>query len=669
VRHPISLPSVLVGLLLALVATPLPAQTNAPLAATITIRGAEAGNPVSPELYGVFFEDINYAADGGLYAELVENRSFEYFRLPGTASSDKDVSAVNQPLGRWQTVARGGRTCSMKIEMVQPIHPRNPTYCVLKLAGSSGEAGIANLGYDTGIPVQAGAVYDFSLHLRQDAGDIGPVRVALESSNGTVLASTELAAPGRDWRKDAAVLTATQTDPAARLVLTTASTGTLYVDMISLFPRDTFKGRRNGLRRDLAQAVADIRPRVVRFPGGCIVHGNGLDNAYHWKETVGPVEQRRPKWNRWGYHQSFGLGYFEYFQFCEDIGAEPLPIVPAGVSCGGTGVRPYEVATGRQLTNLIEDVIDLVEFANGPADSPWGRVRAEMGHPAPFGLKYIGLGNEEHDTRSFREVFPHFVKALREKHPEIQIVGNSGLGSGIPLFDLMEANGVEISDEHYYQNPEWYIDNRARFDTVKRGKTKVFVGEYASRGNAQFNAVAEAVYLTGIERNADHVVMTAYAPLFARYDFTQWKAANLIWFDNREVVKTPNFWVQQLFATHLGDRYLSNTVVFPQGATAAGRPPVLGVSPTLVSSNGTLHIKIANPMASPVKATFQLEGFKRIDAKARRIELAAPADARNERGQPPRVAPRETPLAAAPTFTFEVPPTSVQVLVLQTSRR
>jgi len=345
------------------------------------------------------------------------------------------------------------------------------------------------------------------------------------------------------------------------------------MDMISLFPRKTFKGRKNGLRADLVQTLADLKPATFRFPGGCIVHGHGLANAYRWKDTVGDVAARKPNWNLWGYHQTYGLGYFEYFQLCEDIGAEALPILPLGISCGFR--PPFQNEDMDKLQPWVDDALDLVEFANGPVDTKWGALRAEMGHPAPFNLKYVGLGNEEHHTKEFERRFPYFVKAIRARYPDIEIVGTSGLGPGIPIYDFMAAQGVELSDEHYYQAPEWFINNQHRFDDFDRSKPKVFVGEYASRGNSLYNAVAEACYLTGIERNADIVHMTAYAPLFARYGFTQWRAANLIWFDHKTVVRTPNYYVQQLFALNKGDRYLRNESRFDQ-SPAQGTEPARG---------------------------------------------------------------------------------------------
>lgn len=632
----------------------LGAASAAAATATITVRTAEAGLPISPVLYGVFFEDINYAADGGLYAEMVQNRSFEYYPLKTRHSPE--LAASFNPLFAWETVERAGRKAKLEAAILQPLHRQNPTYAVVTLTGSTGEAGIVNKGYGGGMPVRGGAQYDFSLYVRRMQGEPGALTVALEAPDGSVLGRATLATAGPEWVKQEASLTVARDEPKARLVVTAQAAGRLALDMISLFPRDTFKGRRNGLRVDLAQAIADLRPKTVRFPGGCIVHGDGLANAYRWKDTVGDVAHRRPNFNRWGYHQSYGLGYFEYMQFCEDIGATPLPILPCGVSCGFA--KPFQVADDQQLGEWIQDAIDLVEFANGPVGSTWGRVRAQMGHPAPFGLKYLGLGNEEHDTTSFRAVFPRFVAALRRKHPEIQIVGTSGLGPEIPLFNLMAETGVALADEHYYQKPEWFIENHRRFDAVPRRSPKIYVGEYASRGNKLFNAVAEAVYLTGIERNADQVYMTAYAPLLARYEYTQWMQANLIWFDATRAVLTPSYHVQRLFANHVGDRALP-TEVAVDGAAGA---PVLGVAGARVERDGTLILKIANPNAADFDGRVVLQDAARTGAQAERILLTGAKDAGNDLQQPERVAPVTTAIAAGVSFTCAIPAMSVQVI-------
>ncbi len=516
---------------------------------------------LSEDLYGIFFEDINFAADGGLYAELVQNRSFEYYPVPGS----NPLSEQYHPLYAWDKVERGGASVSMSQERLIPLNRNNPFYLTLRIQDVGQGAGVMNSGYD-GIRLDAGESYDISLYARSEGrgrergrGGVS-ITVALELEDGTVCGSTSFERIGNAWTKFEGVIKSDKTTDNARLVLTTTQRTTLHLDMVSLFPQKTFKGRKNGMRADLAQALADLEPKFFRFPGGCIAHGQGLANVYNWKDSVGDVAERHGNWNRWGYHQTYGLGYFEYFQLCEDIGAAPLPVVPVGVSCGFTA--PYEVCPMEELDVWIDDALDLIEFANGPVDSRWGKVRAKMGHPESFGLEYICLGNEEHDRPELRERFPHFVTAIRAKYPDIKIIGTSGLSENIPIYDLMTELDVYSSDEHYYMSPEWFIQNQDRFDDFDRAKPKIFVGEYAShsQGNTLYDAVAEAAFLTGVERNGDIVDMTCYAPLFAHYDHTQWAQADLIWFDKRQVVKTPNYYVQQLFSRNTGDVYLKNSI-------------------------------------------------------------------------------------------------------------
>lgn len=527
---------------------------------------------LSPHLYGLFFEDINYGADGGLYAELVQNRSFEYH-----ARSKPD----HTPLYAWEKIERDGATAALSVSDAQPLNPNNRHYLELILTGP-GRAGVSNSGFD-GIRLDAGARYDVALHARV-TGWSGPasVTVSLELPDGSSAGSLTLDGFGGEWKKFTGQLTATRDADRARLLITTTGRGTLALDMVSLFPQDTWRGRPYGLRKDLVQALADLNPRFLRFPGGCIAHGHGLANLYRWKDTVGDIAERKPNWNLWGYHQTYGLGYFEYFQLCEDLGALALPVLPVGVSCGFRGLECVPLG---ELQPHIQDVLDLVEFANGPADSRWGSVRARMGHPEPFNLRYICLGNEEHDTPEVRERFPHFARALREAHPEIKIIGNSGLTPDIPLYDLMTREQVYSSDEHYYEPPEWFLRNQHRFDRFDRRKPKIFVGEYASWGNSVFNALAEAAYLTGAERNGDIVDMTAYAPLLARVGHIQW-GTNLIYFDQRKVLRTANYYVQQLFARNKGDVYLANTL----NTTGALPPPPTRGHLGVGSSNAAVEI-------------------------------------------------------------------------------
>ncbi|WP_442485250.1 alpha-L-arabinofuranosidase C-terminal domain-containing protein [Aeoliella sp. SH292] len=513
---------------------------------------------ISPVLYGLFFEDINYGADGGLYAELVQNRSFEYYPVDGWAQNSRQL----HPLFAWSKVEREGGKAELAVKTDEPLNKKNTKYLELKLAGD-GQAGVRNEGFG-GIVVEKGAKYDFSVYAKRTEDHDAPLVVTLETKDGEVLGSATIDGISDQWTKYEKTITASDSAADTQLVLVTNGGGKLMLDMVSLFPQDTFKGRKNGMRKDLAQSLADLKPGFLRFPGGCIAHGQGLANAYRWKDTVGDVAERKPNWNLWGYHQTYGLGYFEYMQLCEDIGAEPLPVVPLGVACGFR--QPFDFAPMEDLHEWIDDALDLIEFANGPVDSEWGALRAAMGHPEPFNLKYLCLGNEEHDTPEVRERFPLFVDAIRKQYPDIKLIGTSGLGPEIPLYDLMTRTNVYSSDEHYYMQPGWYLDNVRRFDAFDRAKPKVFVGEYASEDNRQFNAVAEAAYLTGIERNADIVDMACYAPLFAKYGSTQWTKADLIWFDNQQLVKTPNYYVQQLFSRNKGDVYLDNTVEMSERA-------------------------------------------------------------------------------------------------------
>lgn len=505
--------------------------------------------PLSPHLYGLFFEDINFAADGGLYAELVQNRSFEYYSAKG--------GPAYTPLTAWEKVERGGASCEIAVGSEKPLNANNTKHLQIKVDRPGSAAGVSNSGFD-GIPVDAGARYNASFYARTVGwSGFSEITASIELPDGTVCGSAKFRGVGSDWRKFEGVITSGKTADDARFVITTAARGTLDLDMVSLFPQDTYRGRKNGLRKDLVQALQELNPKFLRFPGGCITHGHGLENAYSWKDTVGDVAWRKPNWNLWGYHQTYGLGFFEYFQLCEDLGMQPLPVLPVGISCGFR--KPQEVVPMNKMRACADDALDLIEFANGPATSEWGAVRARMGHPEPFKMEFICLGNEENDNPDARERLRYMVEAIRKAHPEIKIIGTSGLGPGIPLYNLMKELNVYSSDEHYYEPPQWFIGNQHRFDDFDRKGPKVFVGEYGSRNNTLFNAIAEAAYLTGVERNGDMVDMTCYAPLFAHLNHNQWRP-DLIFFDKRAVVRTPNYYVQQLFAQNKGDVYVGNTI-------------------------------------------------------------------------------------------------------------
>lgn len=522
---------------------------------SITVDPAARGAAIDDTMYGVFFEDINRAADGGLYAELVQNRSFEY-------STDDNRSYT--PLTSW-TVEGAGEV----VNDAGRLNERNRNYLSLG-AGSS----VTNAGYNTGIRVEQGKRYDFSVWAR--AGGGSTLTVALKDAAGALATARQVAVKG-GWAKYRATFTATRTSNRGRLAV--AANDAAALDMVSLFPRDTYRNQQNGLRKDLAEKIAALHPGFVRFPGGCLVNTGSMEDysaasgwqrkrSYQWKDTVGPVEERATNANFWGYNQSYGLGYYEYFRFSEDIGAMPLPVVPALVTgCGQNKAVDDEALLKRH----IQDTLDLIEFANGPATSKWGKVRAEMGHPRPFRLTHLEVGNEENLPAEFFDRFKQFRAAIEAEYPDITVVSNSGPDDAGTTFDTAwklnrEAN-VEMVDEHYYNSPNWFLQNNDRYDSYDRGGPKVFLGEYASQGNAWKNGLSEAAFMTGLERNADVVKLASYAPLLANEDYVQWRP-DLVWFNNRASWNSANYEVQKLFMNNVGDR------VVPSEATTT--PDVSG---------------------------------------------------------------------------------------------
>ncbi len=541
---------------------------------TIEVEPGATGAEIDESMYGVFYEDINFAADGGLYAELVRNRSFEFLPVD---------NAGYHGLTAWTpTASSGGSGTATTVDDEARLNERNRTHLRLDLGNpEGGRYGVTNSGYNAGVALTAGARYDFSTWARTDAPAGTPLTVTLRSTGGEPLADPlELTVQDDGWVEYTGTLTAKRTTDAARLAVEAGGTGTLRLDMVSLFPEDTYLGRENGLRKDLAEKVAALNPGFLRFPGGCLVNVNshhGYDaesnyeraRSYQWKDTVGPVEERATNSNFWGYNQTYGLGYFEYFQFAEDIGAMPLPVVPALVTgCG----QNRATEDPELLERHIQDTLDLVEFANGPVTSTWGKLRADMGHPEPFGLTHIGVGNEENLPDEYAENFVRFRDAIGAEHPEITVISNSGPDDQGPVFDrhgeLNRANGVEMVDEHYYNSPIWFLQNNHRYDSYDRSGPQVFLGEYASLDNTLFNALSEAAYMTGLERNADVVKMASYAPLLANVDHVQWKP-DMIWFDNDESWGSTSYEVQKLFMNNVGDRVVPTTV---SGRTVQAAP-------------------------------------------------------------------------------------------------
>ena len=651
------------------------------------IKAPTGGKVISDELIGIFFEDISSSADGGLYAELVQNGSFEY------NLSERDGWGAGTA---WQTVRPGHSLGYTEVRMDNPIHPNNPTYMRLNIertkeyydyTGWKG-FGLQNNGFD-GISVKAGAKYDFSVFLRNVKGEAKQVRIALVQPQGwgkdpKLLAEATITADAANWKKYEAQLTATETVQNAALQVLVLQTGTIDVDMISLMPEDTYKG--HGLRKDLAEALAALHPKFMRFPGGCVVHGggDGFWDTYRWKTTIGPKEQRRGLKNTWGYHQSMGLGYYEYFQFCEDLNMEPLPILPCGVSCqgtnGGWGMKEQaqDVVPMSEMDEWVQEAIDLIEWANGdPATNKWAKMRAEAGHPQPFNLKYLGLGNEERISPEFCERFKYIYKKVTEKYPQIVIVGTAGPGShpGNPDLEngwkLADELGMPIIDEHYYEPNQYFLSSRQYNYYPRDRKTKVYLGEYASKDKKLIDALAEGLYLLNVERNGDIVCMTSYAPLFARKNATNWNP-DLIYFDNERPFLTCSYYIQQMFGQSAGQYYYGDCVTIENSDVAPrwkGLPEgqesgyLQGQSVVLNVKTRQLFVKLCNAGDQAKKATINLSRFKGVK-KAVKTTLTGQPDAENNYDQQP-ITPKTETISLKSKTTMELAPYSFVMLQIQ----
>ncbi|NDV68547.1 alpha-L-arabinofuranosidase C-terminal domain-containing protein [Dysgonomonas sp. 25] len=562
------------------------------------------GAPVQSTMYGLFFEDINFAADGGLYAELVKNRSFDF----------------PQNLMGWYTFG------NVDVRKDNSPFERNPAYVVLSDPGHEHKrTGIENEGF-RGMGFVKDATYRFSVWAKNmNTNEAQKIRVELINSKNDIIANQEVTITSNDWRKYDVTLTSQETEEKGRLRIFLASKGSVALEHVSLFPSDTYKGRENGLRKDLAQALTDIHPGVFRFPGGCIVEGTDLDSRYDWKKSVGPVENRPVNENRWrytfphrfypDYYQSYGLGFYEYFLLSEDMGAEPLPVLSCGLACQfQNGEEHCHVPVG-ELDSYIQDALDLIEFANGPVTSTWGKVRAEMGHPAPFNLKYIGIGNEQWG-KEYPERLEPFIKAIRAKYPAIKIIGSSGPSADGKEFDYlwpeMKRLEADLVDEHYYKEPEWFLNSANRYDNYDRKGPAVFAGEYAchdySRGkdNNFKSALYEAAFMTGLERNADIVHMCTYAPLFAHVEAWQWNP-DMIWFDNLHSMKTPNYYVQQLYARNKGTNVMKLTM---NGKPLTGQNSLYASAVFDKELNGYI-IKVVNTSNEAKDIQIELKGAKK----------------------------------------------------------
>ncbi len=570
--------------------------------------------PITDKLMGIFFEDINYAADGGLYAELVQNRDFEY--NPSDRGNDEKWNSMTA----WTVEGDGKHS----INTENPIHANNPHY--INIVMDKPGTALVNSGFD-GMPVKADEAYDLSMRVRTAADS--KINVSLVDTLGNAVGSAVLDVKGSpQWQTVEGTMTAQTACPDAVLRIAPENAGTYDFDMISLFPRNTFKGRKNGLRQDLAQTLADLKPQFVRFPGGCVAHGNGVDNIYDWKGSIGPLEARKPLSNLWGYHQTRGLGYHEYFLFCEDIDAEPLPVLAAGVPCQNSGREAHHshdalTTRGQQcgvpmeeMDAYIQDVLDLIEYANGSVKTKWGAKRAEAGHPEPFNLKYLGIGNEDMITEVFVPRFKMIYDAVQKAHPEITVVGTVG-----PFYEgtdyeegwkLAEELNIPIVDEHYYVAPGWYIYNQDYYDDYRRNATKVYLGEYAShrpdRKSTIETALSEALYLASVERNGDVVEMTSYAPLLAKDNHTQW-TPDLIYFNNNEIRPTVDYYVQQLYGQNAGTTYVPAQTYVPEWTASdkdlSKAKARIGSSIVRDEATGDYIVKIANLL--PVSASTMID--------------------------------------------------------------
>lgn len=618
---------------------------------------------IQPTMWGLFFEDINFAADGGLYAELVKNRSFEFTDpMMGWTEPNSDRHSLNLKSGKALPVAYAEK---------QP----NRYYLRVIINDDNGYE-LVNEGF-RGMGIRQNDKYNFSFMAKVDSG-VTAVKCQLINQQNEVIASGSATVGGDDWKNYETAITASATCPKAKLKITFVGNGTIDLDMVSLFPQDTWKGRKNGLRKDLVQLLYNMHPGFLRFPGGCIVEGRTLDRRYQWKKTVGPIEDRPTLVNRWNtefahrltpdYYQSFGLGFFEYFQLAEDIGAEPLPILNCGMACQyNTGEL---VPLGKTLDPYVQDALDLIEFANGDVTTKWGNLRAEMGHPKPFNLKYIGIGNEQWGKDYF-DRYVVFEKAIKDKYPDMKIVSGSGPSAEGDYFDYgwkrLKKLNASLVDEHYYKSPEWFRNNAKRYDNYDRKGPKVFAGEYAAQSvaiaspNNKNNwecAMSEAAFMTGLERNADVVNMASYAPLFANINAWQW-TPDLIWFDNIKSYGTPNYYVQKMYATNKGNKVVPITL---NKQEIAGQDSLYATA-CIDTETHEVIVKLVNTSSKSASEKIQLRGVSKLASKGT-VQVMSTTDlnAENSLDKPMNISPKTSDFTSkGKTLNVELKPYSFTI--------
>ena len=623
---------------------------NANAQRQLTVQANKPGATIQPTMYGIFFEDINFGADGGLYAEMVQNRSFEFpTRLMG-----------------WNAFG------NVQVGEVRPAFDRNPHYVVL---GDSGHiekrTGLENRGF-FGMGFKKGMRYDFSVYARLHDGGSAPARIRVElvNADNNIITRQRITIDSREWKKYTASLTSDVTEQKGLMRIFLETAEGVDLDHVSLFPSDNW----NGLRADLVKALADLHPGIFRFPGGCIVEGTDLNTRYQWKNSVGQVENRPLNENRWNYtfahrmypnyFQTYGLGFYEFFILSEEIGAEPLPVVSCGLACQFQNKTDDAHVAVDDLQPYIDDALDLIEFANGSTDTKWGKLRADMGHPAPFNLKQIGVGNEQ-----WGELYPprleKFVKAIRARYPDIKICGTSGPSADGNDFDYgwkeMKRLKVDLVDEHYYKPPQWFLDNAGRYDNYDRKGPKVFAGEYAAHGDGEYNnweaALSEAAFMTGLERNADVVWQATYAPLFAHVEGWQWKP-DLIWFDNLQVARSANWYVQMLYGVYKGTNVLRLT---EDGQPVEGKD---GLYASAVFDKGTQkrYVKVANVLGNDQQVEITCKGMKNVGT-VECVSLTGEKNAQNLVGKPEAIKPiKATVTASGNKIAITIPARSFVVM-------
>jgi len=623
----------------------------------ISVDVKKPGSPIQKTMYGIFFEDINYGADGGLYAEMVKNRSFEF----------------PQNLLGWTTFG------NVEVKNDGPF-ANNPHYVRLSYPGHDEKrTGMDNEGF-FGFGLKKDADYRFSVWARAAAGNsTESIRIEFIDPTSAVLSSQNITVDSKEWKKYQVVLKSTTLEPKARLRIFLSSKGSMDLEHVSVFPVDTWKGRENGLRKDLAQALYDLKPGVFRFPGGCIVEGTDLETRYQWKNSVGQVENRKLNENRWeytfpnrffpDYYQSYGMGFYEFFQLSEDIGAEPLPVISCGLSCQFQNKNEEAHVHVNDLDSYVQDALDLIEFANGDVNTKWGKLRADMGHPASFNLKLIAVGNEQWGSLYPERLVP-FLKAIRAKHPNIKVIGSSGPSPDGKDFDFgwseMKRLKADLVDEHYYKDPQWFLSNAKRYDNYDRKGPKVFAGEYAchpkNRKNNFESALSEAAFMTGFERNADVVHMCTYAPLFAHVDGWQWKP-DLIWFDNLRSVRSANYYVQQLYGHNVGTNVLT---------TVENKLPLAGqdgiyASSALDKTKNEIILKIANTSDVAKKINYSFNGLKAAERNGTQTTLKSEnLDQENTLDNPNAVVPTTNEIKmTGNTLEVELAPKSFSLFTLK----